>query len=97
MDNDKYQKHLLEIYKIYLKTAEDTSDRRLRSNNFYFSICSLILTSIGGIVIYVLKNKGSFTKKLTFQCIFELLSNSNNTPTWEQLATLSIMEFYRFV
>ena len=61
MDNDKRKEHLLEIYKIYLKTAEDTTDRRLRSNNFYFSICSLILTSIGGIVIYVWANNNACT------------------------------------
>lgn len=34
---------LLELYKVYVQTAENTSDRRLRSNSFYLAICSSLI------------------------------------------------------
>ncbi len=36
---------LLELYKLYVQTAESTSDRRLRSNRFYLTFCSVLASS----------------------------------------------------
>lgn len=41
MDN---QPTLLEIYKMYVQTAESTSDRRRKSNRFYLTLCSSLIT-----------------------------------------------------
>ncbi len=44
-DKDNEKNDLIEIYKMYVQTAENVSDRRLRSNNFYLTLCSLLVTT----------------------------------------------------
>lgn len=42
-------KTLVEIYKLYVQTAESTSDRRGRANSFYLTLCSTLLTVFGAL------------------------------------------------
>ena len=42
MENEK--NHIFEVYKIYIQTAENVSERRLRSNSFYLTLCSALIT-----------------------------------------------------
>lgn len=34
----------LEVYKIYVQTAENISEKRLKSNSFYLALCSALVT-----------------------------------------------------
>lgn len=44
---DKYIEHLLEQYKIYVSSVEKISDRRQKSNEFFLTLNSALLTLLG--------------------------------------------------
>ncbi len=50
-------KTLVEIYKLYVRTSESTSDRRGRTNSFYLVLCSTLLTVFGTLIGTLIKLK----------------------------------------
>ena len=42
-----YKNHLLELYKIYLASAEKISDRRQSANNFFLTINTILISVLG--------------------------------------------------
>ncbi|MBW1650421.1 MAG: hypothetical protein JRJ44_07060 [Deltaproteobacteria bacterium] len=47
---EQFQNHLLEIYKLYVNTAEKISDRRQSANSFFLSVNTAIMAVIGYIL-----------------------------------------------
>jgi len=43
--NDLYKNVLLELYKLYVKTAEETSKKRIQTNHFYILINSFLVSA----------------------------------------------------
>lgn len=44
---DKYKEHLFEQYKLYVESAEKTSDRRQHANNYFITINTALISFIG--------------------------------------------------
>jgi len=44
---DEYKNHLFEQYKLYIKSAEKTSDRRQQANNYFITINTALISLIG--------------------------------------------------
>lgn len=53
---DCYQDHVLEIYKLYVQSADNISARRQSANSFFLSINTAIIGAIG----YLGADKGTF-------------------------------------
>ncbi|MEO0684869.1 MAG: hypothetical protein AAFY76_07435 [Cyanobacteria bacterium J06649_11] len=49
-DNNKFQDHLLEQYKIYIEMMDRNSSRRLEGNKFYVTILSSLIALISIVV-----------------------------------------------
>lgn len=44
---DEYKTHLFEQYKLYIESAEKTSDRRQQANNYFITINTALISFIG--------------------------------------------------
>lgn len=44
---DEYKTHLFEQYKLYIESAEKTSDRRQNANNYFITINTALISLIG--------------------------------------------------
>ena len=55
---DKYAEHLFAQYKIYIESAERISDRRQKTNEFFLSLNTALVTLLGFIAIKI--NSGQF-------------------------------------
>ena len=53
---DKYQDHLLEMYKLYVQSADNISSRRQSANSFFLSINTAIIGAVG----YLNSEAGSY-------------------------------------
>jgi hypothetical protein len=47
----QYYEHILEIYKLYIGSAQQNSDRRGQANTFFLSINTFLVTAIGFIFV----------------------------------------------
>lgn len=74
---------LLEIYRIYVQTAENTSERRLKSNLFYLTLCSTLITA--SVTISEFEISGNLGIIISLLGIVFALIWLSNIKTYKQL------------
>ena len=58
--NEKYYEHLLTQYELYVKMANDISDRRSKANAFFLSMNSFLVTALGILSNFQIRNNFEF-------------------------------------
>ncbi len=60
---EKYQEHVLELYKLYVQSAESISSRRQSANSFYLTVNTAII----GVAGYIISESASYGWAIAWQ------------------------------
>jgi len=80
---ENYKQHLLELYKIYVEMTDNISSRRSKSNTFFLSVNTLLVTAIG-----ILSELGSRFEILNVYWVL-ITSFSGVLFCWTWLSTIN--------